>query len=57
MGDEHRTVIMPFIPTENLAKWAFDQVDPLIKSSYGNSLLEPFTLERPPNHGQVGSTD
>ena len=35
LGDEHRTVLMPFIPTaENLAKWAFDQVDPLITSSY-----------------------
>ena len=39
MGDTHRTVIVPFIPTaENLAKWAFDQVDPHIKSVYGNRL-------------------
>ncbi|HIF91055.1 MAG TPA: 6-carboxytetrahydropterin synthase QueD, partial [Candidatus Poseidoniales archaeon] len=39
MGDEHRTVIVPFIPTaENLAKWAFEQVEPHIKTSYGNRL-------------------
>ena len=39
MGDEHRTVVVPFIPTaENLAKWAFEQVEPHIKTSYGNRL-------------------
>ena len=39
MGDGHRTVIMPFIPTaENLAKWAWEQVSPHIVSSYGNKL-------------------
>jgi 6-pyruvoyltetrahydropterin/6-carboxytetrahydropterin synthase len=39
MGDGHRTVIVPFIPTaENLAKWAFEQVEPHIQSSYGNRL-------------------
>ena len=39
MGDEHRTVILPFIPTaENLAKWAWEQVSPHIVSSYGNKL-------------------
>jgi|TARA_B100001105_G_C22135980_1_gene333781 6-pyruvoyltetrahydropterin/6-carboxytetrahydropterin synthase len=39
MGDEHRTVALPFIPTaENLAKWAFDQVSPHFKSVYGNRL-------------------
>ena len=39
MGDDHRTVVVDFIPTaENLAKWAFEQVDPHIKSVYGNSL-------------------
>jgi 6-pyruvoyltetrahydropterin/6-carboxytetrahydropterin synthase len=39
MGDEHRTVIVPFIPTaENLAKWAFEQVEPHIVSSYDNRL-------------------
>lgn len=39
MEDTHRTVIVPFIPTaENLAKWAFDQVQPHIVSAYGNKL-------------------
>ncbi|MDP6010470.1 MAG: 6-carboxytetrahydropterin synthase [Candidatus Poseidoniaceae archaeon] len=39
MGDEHRTVPLPFIPTaENLAKWAFEQVSPHLKSTYGNRL-------------------
>ena len=39
MGTEHRTVIVDFIPTaENLAKWAFEQVEPHIKSVYGNQL-------------------
>ena len=39
MGDEHRTVVVPFIPTaENLAKWAFEAVAPHISSTYGNKL-------------------
>jgi 6-pyruvoyltetrahydropterin/6-carboxytetrahydropterin synthase len=39
MDDTHRTVVVPFIPTaENLAKWAFDQVQPHIVSAYGNKL-------------------
>jgi len=39
MGDEHRTVIVDFIPTaENLAKWAFEQIEPLISTAYGNRL-------------------
>jgi len=39
MPEDHRTVVVPFIPTaENLAKWAFDQVEPHIVSAYGNKL-------------------
>lgn len=39
MNDDHRTVIVDFIPTaENLAKWAFEQVEPYIQSVYGNKL-------------------
>lgn len=39
MDDDHRTVIVDFIPTaENLAKWAFEQVEPHIQSVYGNKL-------------------
>ena len=39
LGDEHRTIIVPFIPTaENLAKWAFEQVSPHIKTEYANEL-------------------
>ena len=31
--------IVPFIPTaENLAKWAFEQVQPHIQTAYGNRL-------------------
>ena len=39
MGGDHRTVVVDFIPTaENLAKWAFEQVEPHIVSAYGNKL-------------------
>ena len=39
LGDDHRTVVVPFIPTaENLAKWAFEQVSPYIKTEYDNEL-------------------
>jgi len=39
MGEGHRTVVVPFIPTaENLAKWAFEQVQPHISTAYGNRL-------------------
>ena len=39
MGPNHRTVVFGFIPTaENLAKWAFEQVQPHIKTAYGNRL-------------------
>ena len=50
MGEEHRTLIVPFIPTaENLAKWAFEQVEPHISSSYGNKLkLHAFQVRETP---------
>ena len=50
MGDEHRTFIVPFVPTaENLAHWAFKQVEPHISSSYGNSLrLYAFHVRETP---------
>jgi 6-pyruvoyltetrahydropterin/6-carboxytetrahydropterin synthase len=50
IGDEHRTVIMPFIPTaENLAKWAFEQVEPHIKSAFDNELkLRAFHVRETP---------
>ena len=50
MGDEHRTLIVPFIPTaENLAKWAFEQVESRISSSYNNSLkLYAFHVRETP---------
>jgi 6-pyruvoyltetrahydropterin/6-carboxytetrahydropterin synthase len=39
MGPDHHTVVVSFIPTaENLARWAFEQVSPHIKSAYGNSM-------------------
>ena len=39
LPEDHRTVLVQFIPTaENLAKWAFEQVDPHIESVYGNKL-------------------
>ena len=34
-----KTLQVPFVPTaENLAKWAFEQVNPHIKSAYGNKI-------------------
>ncbi len=39
MGDDHRTVVVDFIPTaENLARWAFEQIEALISTAYGNRL-------------------
>ena len=39
LGNDHRTLIVPFIPTaENLAKWAFEQVEPHIESKYGQKI-------------------
>ncbi len=50
MGDSHNTLIVPFIPTaENLAKWAFEQVAPNIRSAYCNSLqLYAFHVRETP---------
>lgn len=50
MGEEHRTLIVPFIPTaENLAKWAFEQVEPNISSLYDNKLkLHAFHVRETP---------
>ena len=50
LGNNHRTVLVPFIPTaENLAKWAFERVCPHIKSAYGNSLrLSAFHVRETP---------
>jgi|TARA_B100000287_G_scaffold432305_1_gene491308 6-pyruvoyltetrahydropterin/6-carboxytetrahydropterin synthase len=50
MGEGHRTVVVAFVPTaENLARWAFHQVEPHIRSSYGNSLrLRAFHVRETP---------
>jgi len=50
MGDSHRTVVVPFIPTaENLARWAFEQVAPHIETAYGNRLrLAAFHVRETP---------
>ena len=51
LGDEHRTVVVSFIPTaENLAKWAFEQIEDKITSSYGNRLrLVAMHVRETPN--------
>ena len=39
LSPDHRTVVVSFIPTaENFAKWAFEQVEPHIRTVYGNRL-------------------
>ena len=50
MGDTHRTVVVSFIPTaENLAKWAFERVEPHIRTAYGNQLsLAAFHVRETP---------
>ena len=49
-GDEQRTLVVPFVPTaENLARGAFEQVEPYIKSTYGNTLrLRAFHVRETP---------
>ena len=50
LDDGQRTLVVPFVPTaENLAKWAYEQVEPHIKTSYGNSLrLYAFHVRETP---------
>jgi 6-pyruvoyltetrahydropterin/6-carboxytetrahydropterin synthase len=50
MGDDYKTLTVPFVPTaENLAKWAFVQVEPFIETSYGNELrLVAFHVRETP---------
>ena len=59
MGDWHRTVIVPFIPTaENLARWAFDQIDSHIRTSYGNKLrLHSFHVRETPKSWATWTRD
>ena len=50
MNDDHRSLVVPFIPTaENLAKWAFSQIELYITSAYGNELrLVAFHVRETP---------
>ena len=50
LGNQHRTLVLPFIPTaENLARWAFEKVEKHIKSSYNNKLrLISFNVRETP---------
>ena len=50
LGENHRTLVVPFVPTaENLAKWAFEQVQPHIVSEYENELrLVEFHVRETP---------
>tara|TARA_B100000686_G_scaffold203497_2_gene210331 strand:+ start:6242 stop:6616 length:375 start_codon:yes stop_codon:yes gene_type:complete len=59
MNDEHRTLVVPFIPTaENLAKWAYEQVRPHIESSYGNTLrLHAFHVRETPKSWATWSSE
>ena len=53
LGENHRTVLVPFIPTaENLDKWAYEIVKPKIISKYGNKIiLKSFIVrETPKSH-------
>ena len=59
MGEGHRTLVVPFVPTaENLARWAFEQVEPHIKSSYGNTLrLRAFHVRETPKSWASWNTE
>jgi len=50
MGTAHRTVVVDFIPTaENLARWAFEQVAPMLEAKSGNQLrLHAMTVRETP---------
>jgi 6-pyruvoyltetrahydropterin/6-carboxytetrahydropterin synthase len=50
LGDDHKTLVVPFVPTaENLAKWAFVQIEPFIETAYGNKLrLAAFHVRETP---------
>jgi 6-pyruvoyltetrahydropterin/6-carboxytetrahydropterin synthase len=50
LGNEHRTFVVPFVPTaENLAKWAFEQIEPKIVSKYEQKLrLVAFNVRETP---------
>ena len=52
-----KTLEVPFVPTaENLAKWAFEQVDPHIKTSYGNRIrLLAFHVRETPKSWAIWS--
>ena len=59
LGDGHNTLIVPFVPTaENLAKWAYEQVEPHIKTSYGNALrLHAFHVRETPKSWATWSNE
>ena len=50
LGDDHKTLVVPFVPTaENLAMWAFVQIEPFIETTYGNELrLAAFHVRETP---------
>lgn len=50
LEESHRTVIVPFIPTaENLARWAFEIIEPKIVSKYEQKLrLAAFHVRETP---------
>jgi 6-pyruvoyltetrahydropterin/6-carboxytetrahydropterin synthase len=59
MGDDHRTFIVPFIPTaENLAKWAYEQIESKITSKYGKKLrLVAFHVRETPKSWATWKVD